>query len=84
MKKLPDVDLAIVQFTSSVSYPVAKIGNSDEATEGTKAYLAGFPQATREFPTQFTISPRDRLLLMPQNLCVMVTLWFITMMLYRE
>ncbi len=46
VKKFPDVDLAIVQFTSTQSYAVAKIGNSDEATEGTAVYVAGFPQTT--------------------------------------
>ncbi|WP_341530598.1 tetratricopeptide repeat protein [Nostoc sp. UHCC 0302] len=46
VKKLPDVDLAIVQFTSNQSYAVAKIGNSDESAEGTTAYVAGFPQTT--------------------------------------
>jgi len=45
VKKLPEVDLAVVQFTSEQSYAVAKIGNSDEATEGATAYVAGFPQA---------------------------------------
>ncbi len=45
VKKLPEVDLAIVQFTSDQSYAVAKIGNSDEAIEGATAYVAGFPQA---------------------------------------
>ncbi|MBN3909225.1 MAG: trypsin-like peptidase domain-containing protein [Nostoc sp. NMS1] len=46
VKKLPEVDLAIVQFTSQQTYTVAKIGNSNAATEGTTAYVAGFPQAT--------------------------------------
>ncbi|MBW4688450.1 MAG: tetratricopeptide repeat protein [Komarekiella atlantica HA4396-MV6] len=46
VKKLPEVDLAIVQFTSNQSYAVAKIGNSDEAIEGATAYVAGFPKAT--------------------------------------
>ncbi|MBW4616226.1 MAG: tetratricopeptide repeat protein [Desmonostoc vinosum HA7617-LM4] len=49
IKKLPDVDLAVVQFTSNQSYPVAKIGNSDESPEGTTAYVAGFPQVTAAF-----------------------------------
>ncbi|WP_341524797.1 tetratricopeptide repeat protein [Nostoc sp. UHCC 0302] len=44
VKKLPSVDLAVVQFTSNQNYPVAKIGNSDLSTEGTTAYVAGFPQ----------------------------------------
>ena len=46
VKKLSGVDLAVVQFTSSKSYSVAKIGNSDSVTEGKAAYVAGFPVAT--------------------------------------
>ncbi|NMF66565.1 hypothetical protein DP113_22855 [Brasilonema octagenarum UFV-E1] len=41
-----EVDLAVVQFTSSQNYTVAKIGNSDSSTEGTTAYIAGFPAPT--------------------------------------
>jgi tetratricopeptide (TPR) repeat protein len=44
VKKLPNVDLAVVEFTSSQTYSVAKIGNSDLATEGKAAYVAGFPK----------------------------------------
>ncbi|MBP5975272.1 tetratricopeptide repeat protein [Brasilonema sp. CT11] len=40
------VDLAVVQFTSSQNYTVANIGNSDASTEGTTAYIAGFPAPT--------------------------------------
>jgi Flp pilus assembly protein TadD len=36
------IDLAVVQFVSSQNYRVAKLGNSDLATEGTKTYLSGF------------------------------------------
>ena len=46
VKKLPGVDLAIVQFTSSKTYAFATIGNSDNSTEGTIAYVAGFPKTT--------------------------------------
>jgi tetratricopeptide (TPR) repeat protein/V8-like Glu-specific endopeptidase len=47
VKPLPEgVDLAVVQFTSSQNYSVAKIGNSDTSTEGTTAYIAGFPAPT--------------------------------------
>jgi hypothetical protein len=45
VKPLPGVDLATFQFTSSNNYPVAKIGNSDQSSEGTIAYVAGFPKA---------------------------------------
>ncbi|QLE59374.1 tetratricopeptide repeat protein [Nostoc sp. TCL26-01] len=56
VKKLPDVDLAVVQFTSSQNYPVAKIGNSDESPEGTTAYVAGFPK-TGFFNTVYNFVP---------------------------
>ncbi len=46
VKLLQDIDLAVVQFTSDINYKVAKIGNSDQSTEGTTAYVAGFPKAT--------------------------------------
>lgn len=46
VKQLPGVDLAVVQFTSSQNYTVAKIGNSDASTEGNTAYVAGFPAPT--------------------------------------
>jgi tetratricopeptide (TPR) repeat protein len=46
VKKLPNIDLAVVEFTSSQTYRVAKMGNSDLATEGKTAYVAGFPQPT--------------------------------------
>ncbi len=34
VKKLPNVDLAVVNFTNDNNYAAAKIGNSDTATEG--------------------------------------------------
>ena len=46
VKKLPNVDLAVVNFTNNNNYAAAKIGNSDTATEGTTAYVAGFPKPT--------------------------------------
>ncbi|AFY31665.1 trypsin-like peptidase domain-containing protein [Calothrix sp. PCC 7507] len=46
VKPMPGVDLAVAQFTSSQNYNLAKIGNSDSSTEGTAAYVAGFPAPT--------------------------------------
>ncbi|MEM6753090.1 MAG: serine protease, partial [Cyanobacteria bacterium P01_C01_bin.38] len=50
VKKLPDVDLAVVNFsnnkTNNKNYAAAKIGNSDSSTEGTTVYVAGFPKPT--------------------------------------
>ncbi|MBC6429452.1 tetratricopeptide repeat protein [Nostoc sp. HG1] len=46
MKRLPQADLAILQFSSSKTYNIAKIGNSDEATRATTVYVAGFTAKT--------------------------------------
>lgn len=43
VKKLPGVDLALLQFNSNQSYPTAKLGNSDRLSEGVPVYVAGFP-----------------------------------------
>jgi WD40 repeat protein len=47
VRKLPGLDLAIAQFTSSQSYHVAPIGDSDAATEGTTVYTSGWPHPGR-------------------------------------
>jgi tetratricopeptide (TPR) repeat protein/V8-like Glu-specific endopeptidase len=48
IKKLPkSIDLAIVKFTSTNTYPIAKIGSSSQALEGSTVYAAGFPAPTR-------------------------------------
>lgn len=40
------VDLATVEFASSNSYGIAKLGNSDNAAEGSLAFVSGFPRTT--------------------------------------
>ncbi|MGB5969160.1 MAG: serine protease, partial [Spirulinaceae cyanobacterium] len=40
------VDLAVVQFTSSKNYPVAKLGDSEKLSEGNSVFVTGFPDAT--------------------------------------
>lgn len=42
-KQFANLDLAIVQFTSSQSYRVAEIGNSNTVFLGQQVYAAGFP-----------------------------------------
>ena len=42
VKYLPDVDLAVLQFTSNQRYPTAQLGNSDAMTEGNKVYVVGW------------------------------------------
>ena len=49
MVKLPNVDLAIVPFSSEENYAIAKIGNSNKVRRGNKTFIAGFPAVTREY-----------------------------------
>jgi tetratricopeptide (TPR) repeat protein/V8-like Glu-specific endopeptidase len=41
-----NIDLATVEFASNNSYNTAKIGNSDNAAEGSQAFVSGFPRTT--------------------------------------
>jgi WD40 repeat protein len=47
VKKLPGVDLALVQFTSDQNYRVAELGDSDQGTEGATVYTSGWPHPGR-------------------------------------
>jgi Trypsin-like peptidase domain/Tetratricopeptide repeat len=44
VRRLPNVDLAIVQFESSSNYSTAQLGNSDQVSLTTAVYVAGFPK----------------------------------------
>jgi serine protease Do len=46
IKAHAQADLAIAQFTSTKSYPVTKISSSQDVTEGSPTYVAGFPAKT--------------------------------------
>lgn len=46
VKHLQGLDLALVEFSSSKPYNVAKIGDSDLATATTTVYVGGFPAKT--------------------------------------
>jgi serine protease Do len=57
VKKLPGIDLALLEFTSDRPYPTAIVADSDTAAEGTPIYIAGYPDpgtATVERIFQFT------------------------------
>jgi tetratricopeptide (TPR) repeat protein/S1-C subfamily serine protease len=43
VRKLPGVDLALVQFSSPQTYAVATLGRSHQLSTGNPAYVAGFP-----------------------------------------
>ena len=47
IKRLPKVDLAILQFTSGQTYNVARFGDSNQVLEGVSSYVAGFPIRTQ-------------------------------------
>ena len=47
IKQLPELDLAILQFTSNQNYQSAEIGNSSSLTEGQNVYFAGYPGELR-------------------------------------
>jgi len=49
MVKLPNVDLAVVPFSSQESYAIAKVGNSNKVRKGNKTFIAGFPAVTRKY-----------------------------------
>jgi tetratricopeptide (TPR) repeat protein len=44
IRRLPNVDMAVVQFESSSSYTVAQMGNSDDVSLTTGVYVAGYPK----------------------------------------
>ncbi|MUG92686.1 trypsin-like serine protease [Scytonema sp. UIC 10036] len=48
IKKLPNVDLAVLEFNSNSSYNTARLANSDRATEGSAVYIAGWPNPGQE------------------------------------
>lgn len=43
VKKLPGIDLALVQFTSNKKYLVAPVRDSDKVTQGETIYISGWP-----------------------------------------
>ncbi|NJN38947.1 MAG: trypsin-like peptidase domain-containing protein [Acaryochloridaceae cyanobacterium CSU_3_4] len=43
IKRLSQLDLAIVEFTSMQPYPLARLGNSDQVKQGANVYVSGWP-----------------------------------------
>lgn len=43
VRRLPGVDLALLEFTSRTKYRVAAIGDSERLTAGSTVYIAGWP-----------------------------------------
>jgi hypothetical protein len=53
VKPLSGVDLAVLEFTSTRPYPVARLGNSRNTSSGTTVYVAGFPAPTATITQSF-------------------------------
>ena len=50
VKNLPDVDLAVIEFTSNTAYQIAELGDSQTITEGTSSYVVGYPDPIPGIP----------------------------------
>jgi hypothetical protein len=56
---LGKLDLALVRFTSSKNYPLAKIADSRTVKEGSTVYYAGFPAETTNQPRNYRFIRAD-------------------------
>ncbi|WP_053537581.1 GUN4 domain-containing protein [Anabaena sp. WA102] len=56
---LGKLDLALVRFTSSQNYPLAKIADSRTVKEGATVYYAGFPAETTNQPRNYRFIRAD-------------------------
>ena len=56
---LGKLDLALVRFTSSKNYPLAKIADSRTVKEGATVYYAGFPAETTNQPRNYRFIRAD-------------------------
>ena len=52
IKRLGEVDLAVLTFTSSGSYEVAKVGDVKSVSSGSSVYVSGFPLPTSAVPSR--------------------------------
>ncbi len=62
IKLLPErLDLALIKFNSDRTYPVAKIGDSNQLAIGMSAYVAGFPVPTTAIEKSIFITHEGRI-----------------------
>ena len=50
IKKIPNIDLAVIYFNSTVNYSQAELGDSEEIRIGEDIYVSGFPLPTAAIP----------------------------------
>ena len=48
VKRLPELDLAILKFTSKQNYQIAELGDANNLSEGQTVYFAGYPGELRQ------------------------------------
>jgi tetratricopeptide (TPR) repeat protein len=58
VKKLKNLDLAVVQFTSSETYPIAQLGSSEDLSQGDIILVSGWP-AVAQAITKATLQVTD-------------------------
>jgi tetratricopeptide (TPR) repeat protein len=58
VKKLKNLDLAVVQFTSNESYPIAQLGSSEDLSQGDIIFVSGWP-AVAQAITKATLQVTD-------------------------
>ena len=59
---VPDVDLAVMTFTSDKDYKLAKWGDSDQVVAGQTVYVAGAPEPTEPIPNRTIIVPDGKII----------------------
>ena len=52
IKRLGEVDIAVLSFSSSNAYEVAQVGDVKSVSSGSSIYVAGFPLPTSAVPTR--------------------------------
>ncbi len=70
IKRVANLDLATLEFSSQSRYPVVTIGNSDRSIEGKTLYVSGWADPSQLIPTrsyQFLVGQLSGRIAKPQN-----------------
>jgi hypothetical protein len=67
IQRFQNADMATVQFDSSSSYTLAKLGNSDATELASSAYVAGYPKAGLNVDAVFTLTKGEISAIIPKN-----------------
>ncbi|MGB5709439.1 MAG: GUN4 domain-containing protein, partial [Waterburya sp.] len=68
IKQLPELDLAVFQFTSNQNYQTAELGDSSNLSEGQNVYFAGYPgELRREDNRYYRFFPANLVGMLPKS-----------------